>query len=294
MRNDSTVVSEENLGEEVSVGSISLEKKHVKTKRTNRLDLNKEPQEWLLNTGRLAVFLLLITLWEIGARIGVIDSFFWSMPSEIIQTWTTIAVDGSVWTDTLYTFQSTIYGFVLGTVGGAMIGLSFWWSKYYAKIAEPFLIIFEAMPKLALAPIVVLIFGIGLSSKVAMAVAITIIITTLTTYNGMKQVDKDLVRMIFALGATKWQVFTKVIVPWTMPSIISALRINIGLALTGAIVGEYIGSTHGLGRMIFYAGQTYEISLIWAGIFNLSLLSIGLYLLISWLEKKLLKGMLHG
>ena len=126
-----------------------------------------------------------------------------------------------------------------------------------------------------------------------MAVAITIIITTLTTYNGMKQVDKDLVRMIFALGASKWQVFTKVVVPWTMPAIISALRINIGLALTGAIVGEYIGSDAGLGRMIFYAGQTYEISLIWAGIFNLSLLSIGLYLIISWLEKKLLKGILH-
>jgi NitT/TauT family transport system permease protein len=106
-------------------------------------------------------------------------------------------------------------------------------------------------------------------------------------------VDNDLIRMIYSLGATRFQVFAKVVVPWTMPSIISALRINIGLALTGAIVGEYIGSTNGIGRMIFYAGQTYEISLIWAGIFNLSLLSMILYFLVSQLEKVLLAGMLH-
>ncbi|WP_017728909.1 ABC transporter permease [Halalkalibacterium ligniniphilum] len=266
---------------------------NVRRVKSKSISLDGEPKGWLLNVGRLSVFVLLILFWEVGARIGVIDPFFWSMPSQILQTWSVIAVDGSVWTDTFYTFQSTVYGFVIGTLGGAVIGLSFWWSKYYAKIAEPFLIIFEAMPKLALAPIVVLIFGIGLSSKIAMAVAITIIITTLTTYNGMKHVDKDLIRMIFALGASRWQVFTKVVVPWTMPAIISALRINIGLALTGAIVGEYIGSTSGLGRMIFYAGQTYEISLIWAGIFNLSLLSILLYLVVSWLEGKLLKGILH-
>jgi NitT/TauT family transport system permease protein len=239
------------------------------------------------------VFVGIVLLWEIGARTGLINSFFWSMPSEIVQTWLTIAADGSVWKDTLYTFRSTIYGFVIGTVGGALIGLSFWWSKHYAKIAEPFIIAFEAMPKLALAPIVVLIFGLGLESKVAMAVAITVVITTLTTYNGVRQVDKDLVRMIYSLGASRLQVFTKIVVPATMPSIISALRINIGLALTGAIVGEYIGSTAGLGRLIFYAGQTYEISLIWAGIFNLSILSMLLYLFVTWLEKVLLKGMLH-
>lgn len=280
---------------EKSIGSFKVDKKSGKSKRSNSnwKMLNSEPKEIKLNLGRLIVFVSIMLLWEMGARIGIIDAFFWSMPSQIIQTWMVIAIDGSVWSDTFYTFQSTIYGFVIGTVGGAVIGLSFWWSKYYAKVTEPFLIIFEAMPKLALAPIIVLIFGIGLSSKIAMAVAITIIITTLTTYNGMKQVDKDLVRMIFALGASKWQVFTKVVVPWTMPAIISALRINIGLALTGAIVGEYIGADAGLGRMIFYAGQTYEISLIWAGIFNLSLLSIGLYLIISWLEKKLLRGILH-
>jgi NitT/TauT family transport system permease protein len=152
---------------------------------------------------------------------------------------------------------------------------------------------FESTPKLALAPIIVLVFGLGLASKVAIAVAITIVITTLTTYNGLKRVDGDLIRMMYSLGASRWQLFSKVVVPWTLPSIISALRINIGLALTGAIVGEYVGSENGLGRMIFYAGQTYEISLIWAGIFCLSALSMLLYFIIGWVETTLLKGMLH-
>lgn len=254
---------------------------------------NKEPNNILLNIGRFLVFFMIIVCWELGARFEIIDPFFWSLPSEIFATWMQIIQDGTAWRDTLFTFQSTISGFIIGTLGGALLGLSFWWSKYYAKIAEPFIIMFEAMPKLALAPIIVLIFGLGISSKIAMAVAFTIVITTLTTYNGMKQIDNDLIRMIYSLGATRFQVFTKVVVPWTMPSIISALRINIGLALTGAIVGEYIGSTNGIGRMIFYAGQTYEISLIWAGIFNLSLLSMILYLIVGQLEKILLAGMLH-
>lgn len=281
---------------ELSQGISSLSK--LKTKNTtHKSNLkyleNREPKNWVLNVGRLLVFITIIAVWELAARLEIIDPFFWSVPSEIFATWIQIIQDGSAWKDTLFTFQSTIYGFVIGTVGGAVLGLSFWWSKHYAKIAEPFIIMFEAMPKLALAPIVVLIFGLGMSSKVAMAVAITIVITTLTTSNGLKQVDNDLVRMTYSLGATRFQVFTKIVVPWTMPAIISALRINIGLALTGAIVGEYIGSTHGIGRMIFYAGQTYEISLIWAGIFNLSLLSMLLYLLVSKLEKLLLSGMLH-
>jgi NitT/TauT family transport system permease protein len=268
-------------------------KKKIRQKSTLKYLENKEPANWAVNIGRIAVFCLLLVTWELGARFNIIDPFFWSLPSEIFATWLQLIKEGTAWRDTLFTFQSTIYGFVIGTLGGAAIGLSFWWSKYYAKIAEPFIIMFEAMPKLALAPIIVLIFGLGLSSKVAMAVAITLVITTLTTYNGLKQVDNDLIRMIYSLGATRFQVFAKVVVPWTMPSIISALRINIGLALTGAIVGEYIGSTNGIGRMIFYAGQTYEISLIWAGIFNLSLLSMILYFLVSQLEKVLLAGMLH-
>jgi NitT/TauT family transport system permease protein len=217
----------------------------------------------------------------------------WSMPSQIGAEFMRTLKDGELFTDAQFTFTATIIGFVIGTVSGSAIGLSLWWSTWYAKVAEPFLIVFEGMPKLALAPIVVLVLGLGIESKIGMAVALTIVISALTTSAGMRAVDRDLVRLVFALGATRWQVFSKVILPGTLPAMLSALRINIGLALAGDIVGELIGSKHGLGRSIEYAGSTYNIALIWSGIFTLSLLSIVLYLVTSWLESTLLRRFFH-
>ncbi len=251
------------------------------------------PPGWSVIAGRLGLALGAVLLWEVLARLHVINTFLWSQPSAIASEFWRTLLDGSLYEDASFTFSATIAGFVIGTVAGSAIGLSFWWSTWYASVLEPFLIIFEGMPKLALAPIVVLALGLGIASKIGMAVALTIVISALTTSSGMRAVDRDLVRLVFSLGATRWQVFTKVILPGTFPAILSAMRINIGLALAGAIVGEFIGSQHGLGRSIDYAGQTYNIALIWSGVFTLSLLSIALYLVTSWLENTLLRRFFH-
>jgi NitT/TauT family transport system permease protein len=248
---------------------------------------------WQVAAGRIGVVVGLIALWEVLTRIGVLDPFFWSTPGAIATTWWKTIQAGSAFGDTWYTFRSTLLGFAIGTGLGAAIGLAFWWSRYWARIVEPLLIAFHAMPKLALAPIVVLVFGLELPSKVAMAVALTIVVTALTAYAGVRSVDPDLEKLLFSLGASRWQVFTKVVVPWTMPWVISALRLNIGLALSGAIVGEFIGSREGLGRMIAYAGQTYDIALIWVGVFVLSALALALYGVVAQLERILLRGVLH-
>jgi NitT/TauT family transport system permease protein len=249
--------------------------------------------QWLVLAGRVGAIVGIIVLWEALTKIGWLDAFFWSTPSAIWATWLKTVQSGAALSDTWYTFRSTLIGFALGTGLGAAIGLSFWWSRYWARIVEPLLIAFHAMPKLALAPIVVLVFGLDLPSKVAMAVALTIVVTAISAYSGVRSVDADLERLLFSLGANRWQVFTKVVVPWSMPWVISALRLNIGLALSGAIVGEFIGSREGLGRMIAYAGQTYEISLIWVGVLVLSVLSLVLYAVVGQIERILLRGMLH-
>jgi NitT/TauT family transport system permease protein len=213
------------------------------------------------------------------------------MPSEIWRTGVVAITQGTLLGDTLYTFGSTILGFLLGTVGGVAIGLSFWWSRRYALVAEPFVIAFEAMPKLALAPIVVLVLGLGISSKIAMATALVIVVQALNAYAGVKSVDADLTRLLASLGATRRQIFMKVVVPTALPWIISGLRVTIGLALAGAIVGEYIGSVRGIGRMIQYAGTTYEISLIWVGIAILAVLSMVLYTAVGALERRFLSSL---
>lgn len=251
------------------------------------------PAGWSVMVGRIGIAVGAIALWEVLARLHVINPFLWSQPSAIAAEFRRALMDGSLYVDASFTFTATIWGFVIGTVSGSAIGLSFWWSTWYAKVMEPFLIVFEGLPKLALAPIVVLALGLGIASKIGMAVALTIVISALTTYSGMRAVDRDLVRLVFALGATRWQVFSKVILPGTFPAILSAMRINIGLALAGAIVGEFIGSQHGLGRSIDYAGQTYNVALIWSGVFTLSLLSVALYIVTSWLENTLLRRFFH-
>ena len=232
-----------------------------------------------------------ITLWEVSADLLWVDPFFWSQPTAIWRTMQIFFSQGTAYIDIAYTFRSTIIGFVLGTIVGSLFGLSFWWSANYARIVQPFVICFESIPKLALAPLIILIFGTELASKVAIAMALTVIVSTLTAYAGVKALDPDSERLFYSLGASRWQVFRKLVIPHSLPWIISVLRVNIGLALTGAVVGEFVSSQHGLGRTIVYAGSTYEIALVWVAVLVLSMLSILMYAAVSLLERFLMRGL---
>jgi NitT/TauT family transport system permease protein len=239
---------------------------------------------------QVGILIGIIALWEVCADTGVINAFFWSQPSAIWNTLIIFFTEGDAWTDISFTFRSTIFGFLIGTTFGSLFGLSFWWSRNYAAIVQPYIICFESIPKLALAPLIILVFGLGLTSKVAIASALTLVVSTLTTFAGVKALDPDGEKLFYSLGASRWQVFRKLVVPFCLPWIISVLRVNIGLALTGAIVGEFIASQHGLGRQILYAGQTYDIALVWVAVFVLSTLAIVMYASVSWLESVLRKG----
>ncbi len=259
-------------------------------KPARRLPVQKDWPLWLIVAVQVGILVGLIALWEAAADFGWIDGFFWSRPSAIYATLIKFFAGGNAWIDISFTFRSTILGFLLGTTIGSLLGLSFWWSRNYAAIVQPYLICFESLPKLALAPLVILVFGMGLVSKVAIATALTLVVSTLTTYAGVKALDPDGERLFYSLGATRWQVFRKLVVPFCLPWVISVLRVNIGLALTGAIVGEFIASQHGLGRAILYAGETYDIALVWVAVLVLSTLAIVMYGAVSWLERILRKG----
>jgi NitT/TauT family transport system permease protein len=232
--------------------------------------------------------------WEIFTRLKIIDPYFFSSPMTIVSTFYVAATQGTLYLDIGYTSAATIVGFLIGVTSGALLGLSTWWSQIYGRVSEPYLVTFNAIPKLALAPILIIIFGIGFESKVALAVALTIVPAAMAAYGGVKSVDKDLETLLFSLGARRFQVFAKVVVPWAMPWIVSSLRVNIGLALAGAIVGEFIASRFGVGRMILYAGQIMDINLVWVGVVVLSILALVMYAAVTTAERYLLKGMLHG
>src|SRR5581483_2879042 len=167
--------------------------------------------------GRVLVGLLFIGCWELFSSARLIDPFYWSKPSSIVTTGWNVLWNGTLLTDIAFTSSATILGFILGILVGAAIGLSFWWSRLYAWVSEPYLVMLNALPKLGLAPILVVLQGIGFGSKVALAFALTVIVTTLSAYGGVRSVDRDLEGLLYSLGASRWQVFTKVVVPWSMP-----------------------------------------------------------------------------
>jgi NitT/TauT family transport system permease protein len=241
-----------------------------------------------------SIVAVLLAGWELGARHGLIDPFYWSYPSQIWAKFLVFVGTGQALVDTWFTLRSTVLGFVGGTLSGALLGLSFWWSRNFASVTLPFLICFEATPKLALAPMIVIVFGIGLASKVALGIALTVIVTALTTATAVQAIDPDSETLLYSLGATRLQVFVKLAVPSVLPWIVSSLRINIGLALTGAVIGEFVSSQHGLGRMILYAGEIYDVALIWVGVAVLAAMSIAMYVVVGQIERLLLKGLVHG
>jgi NitT/TauT family transport system permease protein len=286
-----TVQETSRVGASVDLGPRQATAVSQPARAARRLPVQKDWPLWAIVAVQIGILVGAIALWQAAADLGWIDAFFWSKPSAIYDTLIKFFTEGDAWTDIGFTFRSTIFGFLLGTICGSLLGLSFWWSRNYAAIVQPYIICFESLPKLALAPLVILVFGMGLASKVAIATALTLVVSTLTAYAGVKALDSDSERLFYSLGATRWQVFRKLVVPFCLPWIISVLRVNIGLALTGAIVGEFIASQHGLGRAILYAGNTYDIALVWVAVLVLSALAVVMYVAISWLERLLRKGM---
>lgn len=247
----------------------------------------RSPDGRVIALWRWGLLLGVLALWEGGVQLGFVDRFFFSCPSEIVQTAIIKWNKGDLWRDIAYTGASTLAGFALGTLVGSLTGLLFWFSRRAAMVAEPWLIVLNALPKLALAPVLVILLGIGFSSKVMLAFLMTVVVAALSAWGGVKAVDPALTTLMFSLGAKRRQVFTHLVVPSAMPWMISGLRVNIALSMAGAIVGEFIASDRGLGRMIVYAGTTFDLKLVWVGVTVLSLLSLVMYGGVVALEKAL-------
>lgn len=237
---------------------------------------------------QFAIVVLVVGAWQIGVEQGWISSFMVGAPSDIWRALLLSASNNSLWVDSAYTVFEAISGFIIGTVFGSVIGLALWYSPFVARLTEPFIIAINSIPKIAFGPIVILWFGTGLSSKIALAVSLTSIVALIAAYQAAKNADVDFQTLLVTLGADKRDIFFKVIVPSSLPSIISTFHINIGFGLVGAVVGEFISSEHGLGHMIFTASGLYDLNSVWAGLFILMVIGFVLYFIVDYIEKKLL------
>lgn len=239
-------------------------------------------------TIQIGMVAAVLAVWQWGVHAGLISEFLVGSPVGIFEKLWQALRDGSLWMNTEVTLMEAISGFLIGSLAGSMVGLSLWYSPTFARIVEPFVVAINSVPKIAFAPIVILWFGTGLVSKIMLAVSLTAIVALITAYEAAKNADHDLQSLLLALGASKHQVFFKMVVPSTLPAIISTFRINIGFGLVGAVVGEFISSSKGLGHLIFNASSLYDLNTVWVGLFALMFVGFVLYYVVDRIERYLL------
>jgi NitT/TauT family transport system permease protein len=236
-------------------------------------------------TLQAAAVVAFFALWELGVRAGWISAFLVGSPAGIFSFAYKMILSGELLSDTWYTLFEAILGFIIGTIFGSLLGLALWYSIFVARLVEPFIVAINSVPKIALAPIVVLWFGTGLVSKVALSVSLTAIVALIAAYQAAKDADVDLQSLLISMGADKHQVFFKAVVPSTLPSIIATFRINVGFGLVGAVVGEFISSQRGLGHLIYTASSLYDLNTVWVGLFTLMIMGFVLYYVIDIIER---------
>lgn len=233
-----------------------------------------------------ALLVAFFAIWEAASRFHWVDPLLFSSPSAIGKLLIEKIGDHSLLTHAWATLFETMLGFVIGTVGGALIGAVLWWFPRLAKTLDPYLVVFNAMPKVALGPILIVALGPGFTSIIAMGVVIAIIITAIVVYASFQEVDPNYLKVLRTFGATRYQCFKEAVLPASFPTIISTLKVNVGLAWVGVITGEFLVSKQGLGYLIIYGFQVFNFTLVLMSLLIVALLSTVMYQLVAMIEKK--------
>lgn len=238
---------------------------------------------------QIGIIVLFIFLWQILANLGVINTFISSSPKQVLNTIIMLHNTNNLYNHIWITFYETIISFSIGTILGILIATILWWNEKIAKIIDPYLTVINSLPKVALGPIIIIWCGAGMKSIIFMALLISLIITIINVYQGFISVDKVKIKLMKSFGANKFQIYTKLLLPGTFSNIISTLKINISMSLIGVIMGEFLVSKEGIGYLIMYGSQVFNLNLVMSGIVILMIFSYILYLIVNSLEKILVK-----
>ena len=264
-------------------------------KKTKQINYSKARKLYLKNLrkdkiivliGQFALLAIFIGLWQLLADTGAIDPFFFSSPSRIVATIIDLGKTGNLWIHIWTSLYETIIGFIIATVLGSLIAIALWWSERLRKIMEPYLIILNSLPKIALGPMIIFWVGSGTGATIVMCILICVILTTISMLNAFISCDNDKILLMKSMHANKFQILFKLILPNSLPAFISVLKINVGMSWVGTIMGEYLSSKAGLGYLINYGSQILKLDIVMASITLLCILAAGMYFLVSPLEKR--------
>lgn len=247
------------------------------------------PGASMQNIIRIALFLVLMAVWELLAASGVVNPFYSSQPSQILRDLPQFYSEGDLVKHTAVTLAEALWGLALGTVFGIVVAFFLGLFDTLGKIIEPFITAVYGIPKLALAPIFVLWFGLGLESKIIMASLLVFFLVFFSTYGGIKSVDRNILTAVRLMGASQAQIVLKVILPSSVPWILAGVRGGLGASLIGAIVGEYMGASAGLGWVISTATSFFKVDRVMSCIFILFVVGIVFNMILKYIERLLLK-----
>ncbi|MDX6347347.1 MAG: sulfonate transport system permease protein [Streptomyces sp.] len=265
----------------------------VKTERTQARARAARNRKYLVLASRIALLFAVLGLWEWLARAAVIDPFNFSMPSKIwdqIHTWVVDGTaQGSLWEQIWYTLYEALLGWIIGVVAGVLLGIALGRIRFLADVLGPYIKVLNALPRIVLAPIFLIWFGLGPASKVASAVVLVFFPVFFNAFQGAREVDRNLVANSRILGASNRQVTFQVVIPSATSWIFTSLHVSFGFALIGAIVGEYIGATKGLGLLVAASQGTFNAAGVYAAMAILAVVALLAEGLLTFLEKRLFR-----
>ncbi len=236
---------------------------------------------------QLALVAALLAIWEALVRSGIAPVVLYGRPSGIALKLAAAVADGSLVRNGWVTFEEAAIGFVIGSLAGTACGLLLWLSPTASLVVRPLVVALNGVPKIALAPLIIVWFGIELQSKVASAAILVAIVALITAQSGTERSDPDLLMLMRSLGASRWVQWRKIVLPSSVPWVLAGLRLNVGFALIGAVVGEYIASREGLGYLVYYAGSMYDLNTVWLGIFALMAMALAMDAAVTLLQARL-------
>lgn len=236
---------------------------------------------------RILILVIFIGLWQIAADLKWIDPFLTSSPSRVIKSCISLYEDGSLLNHILVTCYETIIGFTLGTALGGIIAVILWWCPFVSKILDPYLVVLNALPKVALAPIIIFWIGNGKPAIIVITLLISIVTTIISILTGINEIEDEKIMLMKTFGASKIQMLKFLVFPYSIPVFISALKINVGLSWVGVIMGEFLVAKEGLGFLIIYGGQVAQLDMVMMSIVILSIVAFLMYEIVAVIQKKL-------
>lgn len=226
---------------------------------------------------QIALLLLFLGLWELLTFLKVIDPFIFSSPSRVIRCFIQMAVDGSIFHHIGITLAETFISFLLVIVAGLFMAVLLWWNESISRVLEPYLVVLNSLPKSALAPVFIVWLGNNMKTIIVAAVSVAVFGTVINLYTDFKEVEEDKIKLIYTLGGKKKDVLFKIILPSNITSIISVMKVNIGLSLVGVIIGEFLAAKAGLGYLIIYGSQVFKMDWVIMSIVILCIMATVLY-----------------